>query len=53
MGFQHLFEILNEHFTVKNSENVVKSRYFEKPLEWKNEEGMWGIVCKNTNFLLT
>ena len=28
------------HFTVKYSENVVKCRYFEKPLQWRNEEGM-------------
>ena len=27
------------HFTVQNSENVVKSRYFEKPLQRRNEEG--------------
>ena len=26
------------HFTVQNSENVVKSRYFEKPLQRRNEE---------------
>ena len=38
------------HFNVKNSENVVKSRCFEKPLQWWNEEGMKGIVCENTNF---
>ena len=28
------------HFTVKNSENMVKSTCFEKSLQWRNEEGI-------------
>ena len=35
LGSQHLFEILRTSFTVKNSENVVKSGCFKKLLRWR------------------
>ena len=38
------------HFTVKNSENMVKSRCFEKSLQWRYEEGIQCIMCKNSQF---
>ena len=34
IGSQYLFEILQTSFTVKNSDNMVKSRCFEKLLRW-------------------
>ena len=35
LGSQYLFEILQTSFTVKNSENVVKSGCFGERLEWR------------------
>ena len=35
LGSQYLLEILQTSFTVKNSENMVKSGCFEKHLLWR------------------
>ena len=35
LGSQHLFQILQTLHTFKDSENVVKSRCFEKLLRWR------------------
>ena len=35
LGSQYLFETLKTSLTVKNSENMVKSRCFEKRLQWR------------------
>ena len=35
LGIQYLFEILQTSLTVKNGENEVKSRFFEKYLRWR------------------
>ena len=35
LGSQYLFETLQISLTVKNSENVVKSRCFKKHLLWR------------------
>ena len=35
-GSNHLFEILQTSLTFKNSENVIKSGYFEKRLRWRS-----------------
>ena len=46
LGSHHLFEIVQTSFTFENSEKVVKSGCFEKPLGWsapiffRNEGGI-------------
>ena len=56
-GSQHLFQILQTSLTFKNSENVVKSGCFKKPLRWRApifsemKEG-YSLLCKNFDILL-
>ena len=55
---QHLLEILQTSLTFKSSEKVVKSGFFEKLLRWsapiffRNEGGIWSVLCKNIDVFL-
>ena len=58
LGSQNLLEILQTSITFTNSEKVVKSRCFDKLLQWRtpiffrNDGVISSLLCKNTDVLL-
>ena len=57
---KYLFQIFHSSITIKNSESVKKSGYFEKSLRWRahiffflNERGIQNLLCKSVTVFLT
>ena len=59
LGSQYLFEISQSSLIVKNNENGVRIRCFEKWTRWtapfffRNEGGLSSLFCKNIDALLS